>query len=79
LRAGKFAFVRKMRHGFVLAVPMHAPPLADGARRIGMNMMAENYNRNNRLYKIDEMVKEVTRYKSEMIDTLYLRDYIGII
>jgi hypothetical protein len=35
----------------------------------GPYMMAENYNRNNRLYKIDEMVKEVTRYKSEMITT----------
>jgi len=35
----------------------------------GPYMMAENYNRNNRLYKIDEMVKEVNRYKSEMITT----------
>lgn len=35
----------------------------------GPYMMAENYNRNNRLYKIDEMVKEVNRYKSEMIST----------
>ena len=31
--------------------------------------MAENYNRNNRLYKLDEMVKEVNRYKEEMIRT----------
>jgi hypothetical protein len=35
----------------------------------GPYMMAENYNRNNRLYKLDEMVKEVNRYKSEMIST----------
>lgn len=35
----------------------------------GPYMMAENYNRNNRLYKLDEMVKEVKRYKTEMIDT----------
>lgn len=35
----------------------------------GPYMMAENYNRNNRLYKLDEMVKEVDRYKSEMIST----------
>ena len=35
----------------------------------GPYMMAENYNRNNRLYRIDEMVKEVTRYTSEMIKT----------
>jgi len=35
----------------------------------GPYMMAENYNRNNRLYKLDEMVKEVNRYKSEMINT----------
>lgn len=35
----------------------------------GPYMMAESYNRNNRLYKLDEMVKEVRRYKSEMIDT----------
>jgi hypothetical protein len=32
-------------------------------------MMAENYNRNNRLYKLDEMIKEVERYKGEMIST----------
>ena len=32
-------------------------------------MMAENYNRNNRLYRLDEMVNEVTRYKTEMIKT----------
>jgi len=31
--------------------------------------MAESFNRNNRLYKLDEMVKEVNRYKSEMINT----------
>lgn len=35
----------------------------------GPYMMAENYNRNNRLYKLDEMVKEVNRYKEEMIRT----------
>jgi hypothetical protein len=35
----------------------------------GPYMMAESYNRNNRLYKLDEMVKEVNRYKAEMIDT----------
>jgi hypothetical protein len=35
----------------------------------GPYMMAESFNRNNRLYKLDEMVKEVKRYKSEMIDT----------
>jgi len=35
----------------------------------GPYMMAENYNRNNRLYKLDEMIKEVNRYKSEMINT----------
>jgi hypothetical protein len=35
----------------------------------GPYMMAENYNRNNRLYKLDEMVKEVDRYKQEMIKT----------
>jgi len=35
----------------------------------GPYMMAENYNRNNRLYRIDEMVKEVDRYKNEMIKT----------
>jgi len=35
----------------------------------GPYMMAENYNRNNRLYKIAEMVKEVDRYKNEMIRT----------
>jgi hypothetical protein len=35
----------------------------------GPYMMAESYNRNNRLYRIDEMVKEVSRYKSEMIKT----------
>lgn len=35
----------------------------------GPYMMAESFNRNNRLYKLDEMVKEVRRYKSEMIDT----------
>ena len=35
----------------------------------GPYMMAENYNRNNRLYKLDEMIKEVDRYKSEMIST----------
>jgi hypothetical protein len=35
----------------------------------GPYMMAENYNRNNRLYKLDEMIKEVERYKGEMIST----------
>jgi len=35
----------------------------------GPYMMAENYNRNNRLYRIEEMVKEVDRYTSEMIKT----------
>ena len=35
----------------------------------GPYMMAESYNRNNRLYRIDEMVKEVSRYKTEMIKT----------
>jgi hypothetical protein len=35
----------------------------------GPYMMAESFNRNNRLYKLDEMVKEVKRYKTEMIDT----------
>lgn len=35
----------------------------------GPYMMAENYNRNNRLYKLDEMVREVNRYKREMIET----------
>lgn len=35
----------------------------------GPYMMAENYNRNNRLYRLDEMVKEVNRYKTEMIKT----------
>jgi hypothetical protein len=35
----------------------------------GPYMMAENYNRNNRLYKLEEMVKEVNRYKEEMIRT----------
>lgn len=35
----------------------------------GPYMMAENYNRNNRLYRLDEMVNEVTRYKTEMIKT----------
>lgn len=35
----------------------------------GPYMMAENYNRNNRLYKLNEMIKEVDRYKSEMITT----------
>jgi len=35
----------------------------------GPYMMAENYNRNNRLYKLEEMVKEVNRYKTEMIKT----------
>jgi hypothetical protein len=35
----------------------------------GPYMMAENYNRNNRLYKLNEMVTEVGRYKNEMIKT----------
>jgi hypothetical protein len=35
----------------------------------GPYMMAENYNRNNRMYRLDEMVKEVNRYKEEMINT----------
>lgn len=35
----------------------------------GPYMMAENYNRNNRLYRLEEMVKEVDRYTSEMIKT----------
>jgi hypothetical protein len=35
----------------------------------GPYMMAESYNRNNRLYKLEEMVKEVDRYRSEMIKT----------
>jgi hypothetical protein len=35
----------------------------------GPYMMAENYNRNNRLYKLAEMVQEVDRYKNEMIKT----------
>jgi hypothetical protein len=35
----------------------------------GPYMMAENFNRNNRMYKIDEMVKEVRRYTDEMIKT----------
>lgn len=35
----------------------------------GPYMMAENYNRNNRLYRLDEMVKEVARYKNDMIKT----------
>lgn len=35
----------------------------------GPYMMAESYNRNNRLYKLDEMAKEVDRYKAEMIKT----------
>lgn len=35
----------------------------------GPYMMAESYNRNNRLYKLEEMAKEVDRYKSEMIKT----------
>lgn len=35
----------------------------------GPYMMAESYNRNNRLYKLDEMVQEVNRYKNEMIKT----------
>lgn len=35
----------------------------------GPYMMAENYNRNNRLYKLDEMIKEVNRYRDEMIKT----------
>jgi hypothetical protein len=32
-------------------------------------MMAENYNRNNRLYRLDEMIDEVARYKKEMVVT----------
>lgn len=35
----------------------------------GPYMMAENYNRNNRLYRLEEMVKEVDRYKTEMVKT----------
>jgi hypothetical protein len=35
----------------------------------GPYMMAENYNRNNRLYRLEEMVSEVNRYTSEMIKT----------
>lgn len=35
----------------------------------GPYMMAENYNRNNRLYRLEEMVNEVNRYKTEMIKT----------
>jgi hypothetical protein len=35
----------------------------------GPYMMAENFNRNNRLYKLDEMVQEVNRYREEMIKT----------
>ena len=35
----------------------------------GPYMMAENYNRNNRLYRLEEMVNEVSRYKTEMIKT----------
>jgi hypothetical protein len=35
----------------------------------GPYMMAENYNRNNRLYRLEEMVSEVKRYTSEMIKT----------
>lgn len=35
----------------------------------GPYMMAENYNRNNRLYRLEEMVSEVKRYSSEMIKT----------
>lgn len=35
----------------------------------GPYMMAEGVNRNNRLYPIDEMVREVSRYTEEMIVT----------
>lgn len=35
----------------------------------GPYMMAESYNRNNRLYKLEEMIKEVDRYRNEMIKT----------
>jgi hypothetical protein len=35
----------------------------------GPYMMAENINRNNRIYPISEMAREVERYKSEMITT----------
>lgn len=35
----------------------------------GPYMMAEGYNRNKRMYKLDEMVKEVARYKRDMIET----------
>jgi len=35
----------------------------------GPYMMAENYNRNNRLYRLDEMIDEVARYKKEMVVT----------
>ena len=35
----------------------------------GPYMMAEGVNRNNRLYPIEEMQREVDRYRNEMIDT----------
>lgn len=35
----------------------------------GIYMMAENFNKNFRKYKLDEMVNEVNRYKREFIDT----------
>lgn len=35
----------------------------------GPYMMAESVNRNNRVYPINEMVREVERYKTEMITT----------
>ena len=35
----------------------------------GPYMMAENINRNNRIYPISEMAREVDRYKNEMIAT----------
>ena len=35
----------------------------------GPYMMAEGVNRNNRLYPLSEMIREVERYKSEMIST----------
>lgn len=35
----------------------------------GIYLMAEGVNRNNRKYKLDEMVNEVARYKKEFIDS----------
>jgi hypothetical protein len=35
----------------------------------GPYMMAEGVNRNNRIYPIDEMVREIKRYRNEMVET----------